>query len=179
MSAMDDLRQLANRQPGIATYPQMLGTDPVRPWRTPADLPMPVRIVAQTPSQPAQDAATAPADPDAGADTADTADTAQTLSAGGATHGTDSLDGYTSMRCMANLDGCDDLACVCTCHIDEPTTGEPPALPEQTGGPDDVPLPSLPDEAHPAGTDPEVAVDKPDDEPAARRWWNRIPWRTR
>lgn len=27
--------------------------------------------------------------------------------------------GYTSMRCAHGYDGCDDLACVCTCH-DEP-----------------------------------------------------------
>lgn len=26
------------------------------------------------------------------------------------------IPGYTSMRCESGLPGCDDLACVCTCH---------------------------------------------------------------
>lgn len=31
-------------------------------------------------------------------------------------HGPSSLAGYTSPRCAAGMDGCDDLACVCACH---------------------------------------------------------------
>lgn len=36
-------------------------------------------------------------------------------------HDSDGLWGYTSMRCAADMDGCDDRACVCRCH-DEVTS---------------------------------------------------------
>lgn len=34
------------------------------------------------------------------------------------------MSGYMSMRCLHDLDGCDDQACICSCHEDDEADGE-------------------------------------------------------